>query len=265
MTAPSTPLCAALSIAGSDSGGGAGIQADLKTFHHFGVYGTSALTLVTAQNTVGVREIHLLPPGLVESQIAAVAEDFELGAAKTGALGSAELIEAVAKAIDEYSIPRLVVDPVMISEHGQPLLAREAIETLKRRLIPKATLVTPNLHEAATLLGSSVQSEEQMRDAARALHALGAAAVLVKGGHLPGPEAVDLLYDGSQFERLPAPRVKTTHTHGTGCSHSAAITALLARGETLLEAVRQAKDFVTRAIASAPALGRGQGPINLWA
>jgi len=255
----------ALTIAGSDSGGGAGIQADLKTFHHFGVYGTSALTLITAQNTLGVREVQLLRPELVAKQIEAVAGDFELCAAKTGALGSEELIEAVAASVSEHAIPNLVVDPVMISKHGDPLLPTGAIDALQRRLFPRAALVTPNLHEAAELLGRPVESEEQMRDAALSVHDLGAAAVLVKGGQLPGEEAVDLLYDGAAFTRLSAPRIDTPHTHGTGCTYSAAITALLARGETLHDAVRQAKDFISRAIANAPGLGHGHGPVDHWA
>ena len=255
----------ALTIAGSDSGGGAGIQADLKTFHHFGVYGTSALTLITAQNTLGVREVQLLRPELVAKQIEAVAGDFELCAAKTGALGSEELIEAVAASVSEYAIPNLVVDPVMISKHGDRLLAKGAVDALLRLLLPRAALVTPNLHEAAKLLGRPVESEDQMRDAARSVHDLGAAAVLVKGGQLPGEEAVDILYDGSEFVRLAAPRIDTPHTHGTGCTYSAAITALLARGETLVDAVRQAKDFISRAIASAPGLGHGHGPVDHWA
>ncbi len=255
----------ALTIAGSDSGGGAGIQADLKTFQRFGVYGTSALTLITAQSTVGVQEVHLLPLELVNRQISAVAEDFDLSAAKTGALGSAELVEGVASAVEDHAIPNLVVDPVMISKHGDSLLADEAVASLKQWLIPKAALITPNLHEAARLLGSDVDSEARMRDAARALHDLGPGAVLLKGGHLPGKEAVDLLYDGHVFERLAAARTDTPHTHGTGCTHSAAITALLARGETLVEAVRQAKAFITRAISTAPGLGHGHGPVNHWA
>ncbi len=260
-----SPLPAALTIAGSDSGGGAGIQADLKTFQRFHVYGTSALTLVTAQNTQGVREVHLLPPALVASQVAAVMEDFEVRAAKTGALGSAALVEAVATAVAEHAIPNLVVDPVMVSKHGDPLLGEEAVNALERLLFPLATLVTPNLYEAAALVGGRAESEDGMRDAARALCDRGAAAVLVKGGHLPGDEAVDLFYDGSEFLRLAAPRVDTPHTHGTGCTYSAAIAALLARGETLVDSVRQAKDFTTRAIATAPGLGHGCGPVNHWA
>ena len=255
----------ALTIAGSDSSGGAGIQADLKTFHRFGVYGASAVTLITAQNTVGVQELVPLAPELVARQIAAVAEDLEVRAAKTGALGSIEVIEAVAEAVTRHALPNLVVDPVMISKHGDELLASDAVEALVSRLFPKAALVTPNLHEAGALLGADVQSEERMRDAARALRDLGAAGVLVKGGHLPGNEAVDLLYDGAEFVRLAAPRIDTAHTHGSGCTYSAAITALLARGEPLVDAARQAKDFMTRAIRSAPGLGHGHGPVNHWA
>jgi hydroxymethylpyrimidine/phosphomethylpyrimidine kinase len=252
----------ALTIAGSDSGGGAGIQADLKTFQRFGVYGASAITLVTAQNTLGVRGVELLSPEFVDQQIAAVAEDFEVRAAKTGALGSAEIIEAVAAAIEARAFANLVVDPVMISKHGDPLLAPEASDALKTRLLPRASLVTPNLYEAAALLGRAVGSETEMRDAARAVCDLGAAAALVKGGHLPGGNAVDVLYDGSTFVRLATPRIETRHTHGTGCTYSAAITALLARGETLLGAVREAKDFISRAIAGAPRIGHGHGPVD---
>ena len=252
----------ALSIAGSDSSGGAGIQADLKTFQRFGVYGASALTLVTAQNTVGVREVQLLRPELVELQIAAVVEDLEVDATKTGALGSVELVRVVAHAIERYGISPVVVDPVMISKHGDALLEKDAVEALKRSLVPLATLITPNLHEAGALLGRPVESEARMRDAARALCELGAGAALVKGGHLPGGEAVDLLYDGAEFLRLAAPRVETLHTHGTGCTYAAALTALLARGEPLAAAAREAKDFITRSIKSAPGLGHGHGPVN---
>ncbi len=256
------PPAVALTIAGSDSGGGAGIQADLKTFQRFGVYGTSALTMVTAQNTVGVREMELLSPELVAQQIAAVAEDFEVRAAKTGALGSAEILEAVVDALDKHHFSQLVVDPVMISKHGDPLLIPGTVEELKTRLLPKASVVTPNLSEAAVLLGRAVESEAEMRDAARALCDLGAAAALVTGGPLRGRQAVDLLYDGSEFVRLAAHRIETPHTHGTGCTLSAALTALLARGETLVDAVRSAKYFLSRAIASAPGIGRGRGPID---
>lgn len=261
---PARPPAVALTIAGSDSGGGAGIQADLKTFQRFGVYGASALTLVTAQNTLGVRDVCLLGPELVARQIAAVAEDLDVRATKTGALGSAGIIERVAQAIEQHGLDTLVVDPVMISKHGDALLAEDAVEALVRWLFPIATLVTPNLHEAGALLGKEVRTEERMRDAAKALRELGAAAVLVKGGHLPGDEAVDLLYDGADFVRLSAHRIDTAHTHGTGCTYSAAITALLARGETLVDAARLAKDYLTRAIREAPGIGHGYGPVNHW-
>jgi hydroxymethylpyrimidine/phosphomethylpyrimidine kinase len=206
--------------------------------------------------------MELLPSDLVAQQIAAVAEDFEVCAVKTGALGSGEIIETVAAAIEEHAFPDPVVDPVMISKHGDPLLDVSAVEVLKARLFPRATLVTPNLHEAAALLGRAVASEEAMREAARAVCDLGAAAALVKGGHLPGGEAVDLFYDGSDFARLAAPRIETPHTHGTGCTYSAAIAALLARGEPLLAAVHEAKDFISRAIAGAPGIGHGHGPVD---
>lgn len=252
----------ALTIAGSDSGGGAGIQADLKTFQRFGVFGASALTLVTAQNTIGVQAIELLPAAFVAQQIAAVAEDFEVRAAKTGALGSPEIIEAVVGALEKHTPPALVVDPVMVSKHGDPLLAPDAAAVLKKLLIPMAFLVTPNLHEAAALLGRPVETEADMRDAARAICDLGAGAALVKGGHLAGGEAVDLFFDGSGFTRFAASRVDTPHTHGTGCTYSAAIVALLARGETIRDAVREAKAFITRAIAKAPGIGHGHGPVD---
>lgn len=263
--APRPGAVTALTIAGSDSSGGAGIQADLKTFQRFGVYGASALTLITAQNTIGVREVHLLPPELVVKQLAAVAEDLDVRAAKTGALGSTAAIEAVAEAVTLHRLPNLVVDPVMISKHGDPLLPVEACGALERALLPRAVLVTPNLHEAGALLGRVVRTEEQMRDAARALCDLGAGAALVKGGRGTGGEAVDWLYDGSELVRLVAPRIDTPHTHGTGCTYAAAIAALLARGEPLRDAVRRAKDFITRAIRSAPRLGRGHGPVDHWA
>ncbi len=262
---PPSPPPIALTIAGSDSGGGAGLQADLKTFHQHRVYGTSAVTLVTAQNSVGVRQLELLPPGLVRAQIDAVVEDFRPAASKTGALGSAEIVDVVAAAIACHALRPLVVDPVMISKHGTPLLGPEAVEAMRRRLLPCATLLTPNLPEAAALLGGGdLERDRDIEAAARALVALGPAAVLVKGGHRTGPEAADLLCDGRTATWLRAPRVETRHTHGTGCSYSAAITAHLARGETLPDAVRRAKTWIARAIASAPRLGRGHGPLNHW-
>lgn len=255
----------ALSIAGSDSGGGAGIQADLKTFHRFGVYGATAITLVTAQNTEGVRRLELLPVECVRAQIDAVAEDLSVHATKTGALGSAEIVDAVADAIRRHRLHPLVVDPVLVSKHGSPLLSEGAVATLRRALLPLAQLVTPNRREAEILSGIEIARESDLREAARRILALGANAVLLKGGHLAGAEAVDLLYDGRDFVRLAAPRVDTRHTHGTGCTISAAITAHLARGDALSEAVRKAKEFVTRALRSAPGLGHGFGPLDHWA
>ena len=264
-TAPANSRPVALTIAGSDPSGGAGIQADLKTFHHFQVYGTSALTLVTAQNTIGVQRVELLAPDLVIAQIDAVASDFEVAAAKTGALGSAAIVAAVAEACARHRIARLVVDPVMISKHGHALLPADAIDALRRALLPRAALLTPNLPEAAALVGGALATERDIEDAARALHALGAAAVLLKGGHGAGDEVADLLFDGRDCTWLRAPRQHTPHTHGTGCTISAAITARLALGDDLVHAVRTAQAFVLRAIATAPGLGHGQGPVNHWA
>jgi hydroxymethylpyrimidine/phosphomethylpyrimidine kinase len=264
MTRARRPI--ALTVAGSDSGGGAGIQADLKTFHHFGVYGTSALTLVTAQNTLGVRRVELLPVSLVAAQIDAVAEDLRPDAVKTGALGSAAIAEAVAAAAARHDLRPLVVDPVMISKHGHPLLPADAVEALRRTLLPHATLATPNLPEAAALLGGgAIPDEHAMAEAARALRALGPEAVLLKGGHGGGAEVVDLLFDGTACTWLRAPRLDTRHTHGTGCSYSAAIAARLAAGDALAAAVRTAHAWLARAIASAPGLGSGHGPVDHWA
>jgi hydroxymethylpyrimidine/phosphomethylpyrimidine kinase len=256
----------ALTIAGSDSGGGAGVQADLKTFHRFRVYGTSALTLVTAQDTLGVHRLERLPTDLVVAQIDAVAGDLGVDAAKTGALGSAATVAAVAEAVVRHGLRPLVVDPVLFSKHGESLLDADGLDALRRALVPQAALLTPNLPEAAALLGGGVlRNDCDRREAARALHALGAGAVLLKGGHLEGEEVVDLLFDGRAFTERRAPRIATRHTHGTGCTLSAAVSALLARGVDLKEAVERSLAFVARAIATAPGLGRGQGPINHWA
>ena len=254
-----------LTVAGSDSGGGAGIQADLKTFQRFGVYGMSALTLVTVQNTVGVSGIHLLDPATVAGQIAAVAGDIGVDAAKTGALGSIAIIEAVADALARHRIANLVVDPVMISKHGDPLLPDEAVGALIRHLLPLARVVTPNLHEARVLSGRAIDTEADMGEAARAIRDLGAAAVVVKGGRGLGREAVDVVLEGEILTRLPAPVIDTRHTHGSGCTYSAAITALLAGGTPLVEAATRAKAFLSRAIGTAPGLGSGRGPVNHWA
>ncbi|WP_018467445.1 bifunctional hydroxymethylpyrimidine kinase/phosphomethylpyrimidine kinase [Calidithermus timidus] len=255
----------ALTIAGSDSGGGAGVQADLKVFFRFGLYGTSALTLVTAQNTLGVERLHLLPPSLVYQQIRSVAEDLPVHAAKTGALGSAEIVEAVAAGIRRHGIAPLVVDPVMVAKGGDPLLAPEAVAALKERLFPLTDLITPNRLEAEALLGRPIRTLEEAEEAALALLALGPRAVLLKGGHLEGEEAVDLLATREGVRAFSAPRVATRNTHGTGCTLSAAITALLALGKPLAEAVAEAKAYLTRALRSAPPLGQGHGPLNHFA
>jgi hydroxymethylpyrimidine/phosphomethylpyrimidine kinase len=250
----------ALSIAGSDPSGGAGIQADLKTFHQFGVYGEAVLTLLTVQNTTEVSAVHLLEPGLVTAQIRAVLVDIPPQAVKTGALGNAAIIRAVAAVLAEARLP-LVVDPVMISKHGAALIADEAREVLLAELLPLATLVTPNLPEAAALTGLAVDSPESMKDAARALHEATGAAILVKGGHLQGA-ALDLLFDGDTFHEFTSERLWTPNTHGTGCTYSAAITAALAIGLELTEAVDRAKSYITEAIRTNPGLGRGAGPVN---
>jgi hydroxymethylpyrimidine/phosphomethylpyrimidine kinase len=250
----------ALTIAGSDPSGGAGLQADLKTFHQFGVYGMSVVTLLTVQNTQRVDAVETLSPDLVRRQLEAVLEDIPPQAAKTGALGSAGVIEAVAASAARFWFP-LVVDPVMVSKHGAPLIAPEAREVLVRRLLPHTFLVTPNLHEAAVLAGFPVTDPDSMERAARAIAGLGPRAVLVKGGHLP-EEAVDVLYFESRTRRFAAPHLNPRNTHGTGCTYSAAVTAQLARGGDLVEAVETAKRFITRAIEFSPGLGRGCGPVN---
>ena len=251
----------ALSIAGSDSGGGAGIQADLKTFSALGVFGMTAITAVTAQNTTAVTAVTEIPPEIVVAQIDAVVTDIGVDAAKTGMLANAAIIGAVASSIRHHGIRAFVVDPVMISKSGAALLQPDAVDALRRELLPLALVVTPNLHEVRALIGREIRTLAEMEDAARAVAALGPRYVVVKGGHLEGA-AVDVLYDGRAVERLEAPRVATPHTHGTGCVFSAAITALLARGADVPDAVRTAKQFITRAIETALPLGRGHGPAN---
>jgi len=252
----------ALTIAGSDSGGGAGIQADLKTFTVLGVYGMSAITAVTAQNTVEVREFTVLEPSLVAAQIDAVMDDIGCDAAKTGMLGSAEVVATVAAAIERHSIPNVVVDPVMIAKSGDALLAEDARSAVVELLLPVARVVTPNLPEAEALLGHEVGADD-MAEAARELCALGAGAAVVKGGHLEG-DAVDVAYDAASDElvTMRAQRVDTPNTHGTGCTFSAAMAAFLARGISLTESVRRAKCFVTEAISRGLPLGSGHGPTD---
>lgn len=251
----------ALTIAGSDSGGGAGIQADLKTFHQLGVYGTSAVTLITVQNTQGVMRVEALTPSLVRDQICAVLSDLAPSAAKTGALGNARIIEGVASS--GLGCP-LVIDPVMISKHGVPLMDSAARDALIALLLPLSALVTPNLHEAAALTGLPVENPAQMREAAYRIAAMGARSVLVKGGHLEC-EALDILLHDGVFTEFAAPRIDTPNTHGTGCTYSAAITAFLALGLDVPEAVRRAKHFIHEAIRTNPGLGHGHGPVNHWA
>jgi len=254
----------ALTIAGSDSGGGAGIQADLKTFHQFGVFGTSVITAVTAQNTVAVVAWEALSPTLVAQQIDALALDLPPDAVKSGMLGSGDLVETVAAGIARYAFPHYVLDPVMVATSGDRLLEPAAEALIARRLVPLAALVTPNLDEAGILVQEEVRTPDQMERAGRALVRMGAGAALVKGGHLAGDEIVDVLVQGSAARRFTRPRIDTTSTHGTGCTLSAGIAAGLALGRPLERAVADALDFVHRAIAAAPGLGRGSGhgPLN---
>lgn len=254
----------ALTIAGSDSGGGAGIQADLKTFHQFGVFGTSVVTAVTAQNTRGVRAIHAIPLDNVRDQLDAVAEDLRPAALKTGMLANAELVEIVAAALHAHGLAPYVMDPVMVATSGARLLEANAQRALRAELLPLAALVTPNLHEAEILTGAPVGTLEEMRVAARRLVDAGAGAALVKGGHLAG-DAVDVLWDGQDLQTFRRPRIETTQTHGTGCTLSAAITAALASGDPLPTAVERGTEFIGRAISAAPGLGAGHGPVNHFA
>jgi len=250
----------ALTIAGSDPSGGAGIQADLKTFHQFGLYGEAVVTLITAQNTVEVRRVECLAADLVAQQIRAVVSDIPPQAAKTGALGNWEIIEIVATAAAGFNFP-LVVDPVILTKHRAALLKPDAIEALKTLLFPRAFLITPNLEEAAMLTRTQVCDVLSMRRAAETLAAMGPKAILVKGGHLAG-DAIDGLFHDGEWLEFRAPRIDTIHTHGTGCTYSAAIVASLALGYDLPTAVGRAKQFITEAIRTNPGLGAGAGPVN---
>ncbi len=253
----------ALTIAGSDSGGGAGIQADLKTFHQYGVYGTSVVVAVTAQNTKRVTAVHEIPVDVVTSQMAALAEDLPPHATKTGMLASPELVEAVASNIRRFEFSRLVIDPVIVATSGDRLLSVEAERTLVEQLVPLATIVTPNLHEAAALTGHPVTTIDDMEGAGRKLLDMGTQAVLIKGGHLEkSDEIVDVLVTRADTRHFVHPRLESSSTHGTGCTLSAAITAELARGTHLASAVEHAIDFVHRAIEQAPPIGNGNGPLN---
>jgi hydroxymethylpyrimidine/phosphomethylpyrimidine kinase len=257
-----TAMRVAMSIAGTDSGGGAGVTADLKTFEAHGIWGTCAVAAVTAQNTLGVQGFVALPASLVQAQVRSVADDIGLDAVKTGMLASAELVGAVAEVLAAIGRPPLVVDPVFVSKHGDTLLADDAVDALRTRLLPLASVVTPNLPEAAALTGLVVEDRQGMEAAARSLADTGVAVVLVKGGHLGGETSPDLLYAGGRFTWLEGARIPGRHTHGTGCTLSAAIAAELARGMTPVDACQAAKHFVERAIAAGVALGSGVGPVN---
>ena len=253
-----------LTIAGSDSGGGAGIQADLKAITLLGGYGMSVLAALTAQNTAGVQAIHEVPASFVAKQIDAVLSDIGADVIKTGMLANADIIDVVAKKIKQYRIKKVVVDPVMVAKGGAPLLRKEAEDALMNRLIPLALVVTPNLHEASVLTGQTVRSIEEMKRAAHRIYQLGSKYVVIKGGHLKG-DATDILFDGKNDTEIRGPRIKTKNTHGTGCTFASAIATLIARGDTVPDAVRKAKTFITMAIESSLPLGSGTGPTNPFA
>ena len=257
----------AMTIAGSDSGGGAGIQADLKTFAAMGVYGTSVLTAITAQNTIEVTDVMELPVSLVRSQIDAVLSDIGTDAVKTGMLSSAAIIEAVAEKIEVYGLGNLVVDPVMVAKSGDRLLREDAVGALRSLLLPLATVVTPNIPEAEVLTGMKIDSVDGAREAAEKLVGMGAKSAVVKGGHLDGP-ASDIFFDGEELRVFTARRISTTSTHGTGCTFASATAAGLAKGLPVRDAVSQAKKYVTQTIRHAFPMGRGHGPLNhfyeLW-
>ncbi len=250
----------ALTIAGSDPSGGAGIQADLKTFHQRGIYGASVITLLTVQNTKMVSKVETVAPELVLAQLDALLEDIPPNAAKTGALGNEAIIRGLSERAAGFRFP-LVVDPVMISKHGLPLMTEQARSALAKHLLPHALLVTPNLHEAGELADMHVGDPASMEEAARRIAALGVDAVLITGGHLAG-DATDVLFWNGKYQYFSAKRIDTRHTHGTGCTYSAAITAELAKGHSVAEAVDVAKRFITLAISSSPGLGKGFGPVN---
>ncbi|MCF6092595.1 bifunctional hydroxymethylpyrimidine kinase/phosphomethylpyrimidine kinase [Microaerobacter geothermalis] len=255
----------ALTIAGSDSGGGAGIQADLKTFQELGVYGMTAITAVTAQNTLGVQGIYPLPVEGIIQQIESVGSDLGADAVKTGMLFNREIIQGVAEQVKKFRWKNLVVDPVMIAKGGASLLQEEAVEALRRDLIPLAKIVTPNIPEAEVLTGMSIRTMDDRKEVAKKIVLWGAKSVVIKGGHEEGEKVLDLIYDGTQFTQLEYQRVDTRHTHGTGCTFSAAITAQLAKGENINNAVKKAKEFIHAAIEDGLGIGGGHGPTNHWA
>ena len=253
---------AALTIAGSDSGGGAGLQADLKTFAALGVYGTSAVTAITAQNTIGVACAAAVSADLVTAQIEAVAGDIELHATKTGMLATAAIVLAVAAAVEELDLLNLVVDPVMVAKSGDRLLDDEGVQALRVELLPRALVVTPNIPEAEVLSGMRINSPETAREAARRISDLGPSAVVIKGGHGEGDEIVDLLFDGERFHEYRTPRIATRNTHGTGCTFASAIAAYLALGYPLTEATLRAQAYVAGAIRHGLSIGHGHGPLD---
>jgi len=254
-----------LSIAGSDPSGGAGIQADLKTFAALGVYGMAAITALTAQNTVSVTGVYEVPPGFIAEQINAVFADIIPDAVKTGMLSNAAIVRIVAAKARQPNFHNLVVDPVMVAKSGDRLLREDAVKAVREELIPLAFVVTPNLPEAAKLVGFDIASPHDMREAARAIHALGARNVVVKGGHLPGDVVTDLLYDGGTFYDFSGVRIDTKNTHGTGCTFASAIASYLAKGEPIVDAVREARAYLTGALENAYDTGKGHGSVNhMW-
>jgi hydroxymethylpyrimidine/phosphomethylpyrimidine kinase len=261
MKSKSIKIRKALTIAGSDSGAGAGIQADLETFAALGVYGTSAITAITAQNTVGVTQVLALNPNLVGAQIDAIIDDIGADALKTGMLANKAIIDTVAKKIREHHLKNVVVDPVMVATSGDVLIQKNAVAALRNKLIPLATIVTPNIPEAEELTGMKLRTSADIEEAARRIIRLGAKNVIIKGGHGSGP-AVDLFYDGKKFTALNAPRIRTENTHGTGCTFSAAIAAYLAKGERLERAVALAKKYITDSIRFSFTIGAGHSPVH---
>lgn len=251
-----------LTIAGSDSGGGAGIQADIKALSANGVFAMSAITSITAQNTKGVVSVHDLPVKVIEAQIDAIFDDFDVASVKTGMLSSAQIVDAVSRKLKHYQAANVVVDPVMVAKSGHPLLQQDAVDHVKTSLIPLAFLVTPNIHEAEHLSGLTIKSLADARQAAKVIHKLGCKHVLIKGGHLLTEKGTDLLYDGKFFNVFKGAFIETPHTHGTGCTYASAIAAQLAKGKPLPEAVQQAKAYVTEAIRHHLAIGHGKGPTN---
>jgi hydroxymethylpyrimidine/phosphomethylpyrimidine kinase len=255
----------ALTIAGSDSGGGAGIQADIKTFQELGSYGMSVITAVTAQNTLGVQGVYPVSMEGIVQQLDSIGQDLGPHALKTGMLHSGEVIEAVSERIRHYGWTNLVVDPVMIAKGGAKLLQDEAVRALKEQLIPLSAVITPNLPEAEIITGIKIETLDDRKDASKMLIEMGAGSVVIKGGHADGEQVIDLFYDGEEFVEMVSPRIETPHTHGTGCTFSAAITAQLAQGMDIKEAVKTGKGFIRAAIEDQLGIGNGHGPTNHWA